>query len=256
MGVNKLIETLIQESFALPTLHNPDTKSGFTISQQQQPTTSVLAPGEGERTKPNLDSDPNTNQPLRHVNKPLDGAKSLKRKRAKRTESLDSHSLDARSLSVNTVTQPGEESTREYVDNRAEGIVVQPDPADGVVLSPKRLRESTTASMSTDETCPDISSAASDLYKTSSDAVRIAGAWHLIDNILNERVIDSNGGRAREEINNNSREKAMISVVDHEGLVSTNKALRKSKRANQGLRYKELMSKGVLYASRKSLDSK
>lgn len=176
--------------------------------------------------------------------------KALKRKRNKRTESSD-HSLD-----LSAVTQSSQKSdVRDDANGHAERIGAQTDPTDSAMPSPKRLRESSTS----DEACPDMSGAPADLYKPAggSDAVKISGAWHLLDNILNERAIDLNGGRAREEINNNnSREKATIGV-DHEGLsASTNKALRKSKRANQGLRYKELMSKGVLYASRKSMDSK
>lgn len=106
---------------------------------------------------------------------------------------------------------------------------------------------------------PDVPNAASDFRTNSNDSASLkllGGASCLIDSVLNEGATDANNQQpTREEINNNRQQKATRSV-GHDALILTNRALRKSKRANQGLRYKELMSKGVLYTSRKSTDSK
>lgn len=234
--VNKLIETIIAESFVGAEDSGKGTSVGSTSALH-----TISSHFEGSRPTFECENGASDSQPLRHVNKITDEVKTPRRKRSRRPE----YPFEDGALSRQTIQKT------DFKDNTARS-----DFADGV-LPQKRLKESTISAPAV-EFSPEISNARFDLCTELNDAasLKLSGAWRLIDNILNEGTHESNSRRAQEEINNNGREKATRSASHDVTVPQANRVLRKSKRVNQGLRYKELMSKGVLYTSRKSTDCK
>lgn len=233
--VNKLIETIIAESFVGSDDSGKSASVGSTSALH-----TISSHFKESRLTFECENGPDDGQPLRHVNKITDEIKTPRRKRSRKPEHLE-YPFEDSALS---------QQTTDFKDNTAGS-----DFAEGA-LPRKRLKESTISAPAV-EFSPEISNARFDLCTTElsdSASLKLSGAWRLIDNILNEGALESNIRRTQEEINNNGREKATRSASHDATVPQANRVLRKSKRVNQGLRYKELMSKGVLYTSRKSTD--
>lgn len=240
-AVNKLINTIIAESFA-----GLDDAAKTTRTCRTSASRTLSLDFVGNRPAYERENGADECQSLRHANNTTDEIKAPKRKRSRKADSLEC--LREGSTPFQTVQKT----------NFKDAMVglAKSDPTDGF-NSPKRLKEST-ASTAAKDFSPEIPNSAFDFRTNSNDSasLKLLGTSRLIDGLLNEAVTDANDQQpTREEINNNRRQKATRSV-SHDAMIMTNRALRKSKRANQGLRYKELMSKGVLYTSRKSTDYK
>lgn len=237
--VNKLIETIIAESFV------GSDDSGKSMSVGSTSASHTIS-SHFEESRPTFECENGTNdsQPLKHMNKMTDEIKTPRRKRSRKLGRPEYPFEDGALL------QQMIQKT-DFKDNMARS-----DPADGIIPR-KRLKESTVSAPAV-EFSPEISNTRFDLCTELNDpaSLKLSGAWRLIDNILNEGTLESNSRRTQEEINNNSRKKAARSASHDVTVPQANRVLRKSKRVNQGLRYKELMSKGVLYTSRKSTDCK